>query len=165
MLQSCIAFIDHYPKGINCQLSDDILLRKMFCEFSAALVLVALARGEDNIEIQLQDYLCLRKHVASFDKVLQDTIQTQEEGVMKDLSRKWAILTAFDFEAACRLKAWDNLSEIVRRADTGKSIQVYEIMADCLLSCQTPTQGNALAACLKYTELCSSHIHYENDHQ
>lgn len=142
MLQCCIEFIDQYPQDVDGQISDDLSLRKMFCEFSAAVALVALARSEDNIELQLQDYLSLRQHVTNFDRVLQDKIETQEEGAQQDLSAKWSILTAFDFEAACRLKAWNDLSEIARRADTSKSVQLYEIMADCLLSSQAPTQGD-----------------------
>jgi hypothetical protein len=151
MLQSCIEFINQYPKDIDGQISDDISLRKMFCEFSAAVALVALARGEDNIELQLQYYLSLRKHVMNFDKVLQDKIGTQEDGAQQDLCAKWSVLTAFDFEAACRLKAWNDLSGIVRRADTGKSVQVYEIMADSLLSSQPPTQGKFEPQCSNLT--------------
>jgi len=111
MLTCCIAFIDHYPKDISDQISEDLCLRKMFCEFSAVTALLALARGEDNIETQLQDYLNLRKLV-------------------------------FDFEAACHLKAWDDLHEIIIKSDCCKSSRVYELMADCILCSQAPTQGS-----------------------
>jgi hypothetical protein len=113
----------------------------MFCDFSAATALVALARGEDNIEVQLQNYLNLRKHVDSFDRLLQDKLDKMGEDAEQDLLRKLSILIAFDFEAACQLKAWDELGEIVLKSNICKSGHVYEIMADCMLCSKAPTPG------------------------
>jgi hypothetical protein len=113
----------------------------MFCEFSAAIALVALARGEDLIENQLQDYLTLRKHVSSFDNLLQEKLEKLEGGPKQDLLQKLAVLLGFDFEASCKLKAWDDLSEIIIKAASCNSPRVYELMADCILSSQAPTQG------------------------
>lgn len=141
MLICCIAFIDCYPKDIGEQASEDLTLRKMFCEFSAATALVSLARGEDNSEVRLQDYLSLRKHVDSFDALLQAKLEKMDEDWDQDLRRKLSVLAAFDFEAACQLKAWDSLEEAVLKAEICKSIQVYEIMADCILCSQAPTNG------------------------
>jgi len=141
MLKCCIAFIDQYPDDISEQVADDLSLRKMFCEFSAATALVALARGEDNIEIQMQDYLVLRKHVDSFDRLLQDKQDKMPEGAQQDLLHKLSLLMAFDFEAACQLKNWNDLPEIIGKAEICKSSRVYEIMADCLLCSMAPTQG------------------------
>ncbi|PMD45090.1 SPO22-domain-containing protein [Hyaloscypha variabilis F] len=140
MLTCCIAFIDHYPKDISDQISEDLCLRKMFCEFSAVTALLALARGEDNIETQLQDYLNLRKHVDSFDALLQEKAGKLGEDAEEDLLRKLSILIVFDFEAACHLKAWDDLHEIIIKSDCCKSSRVYELMADCILCSQAPTQ-------------------------
>ena len=100
MLKCCIAFIDHYPQGIPEHISDDLSLRKMFCDFSAATATTALARGEDNIEKQLQHYIELRKHVKSFDEMLVGKLDHMEEFQSKDLLQKLSILLAFDFEAA-----------------------------------------------------------------
>lgn len=141
MLRCCIAFIDKYPTDISEQVSDDLSLRKMFCEFSASTVLIALARGEDNIEIQLQDYLNLRKHVGRFDNQLQEKRDKMEDGPSQDLHRKLAILLTFDFEAACQLKAWDDLGEVILKVEVCKSPRVYELMADCILCSQAPTHG------------------------
>lgn len=141
MLTCCIAFIDQYPKDISDQISDDLCLRKMFCEFSAVTALLALARGGDNIEVQLQDYLNLRKHVDSFDALLQEKTGKLGEEAEEDLLRKLSILIAFDFEAACHLKAWDDLHDIILKAEFTKSQRVYELMADCILCSQAPTQG------------------------
>ena len=141
MLGCCISFIDQYPTDIGEQVFDDLSLRKMFCEFSASTALIALARGEDNIEVQLQDYINVRKYVGSFDKQLQEKRDKIEDGPSQDLHRKLAILLAFDFEAACQLKAWDDLGEVILKAEVCKSSRVYELMADCILASQAPTQG------------------------
>jgi hypothetical protein len=141
MLQCCIAFIDQYPTDISEQISDDLSLRKMFCEFSAATALIALARGEDTVETQLQDYLNIRKHVASFDSLLQDKLVKMEEGPAQDLLQKLSVLLAFDFEAACQLKAWNDLGEIIRKAEICKGMRIYELMADCVLASKAPTEG------------------------
>lgn len=141
MLLCCIAFIDQYPKDISETTSSDLQLRKMFCEFSAAVALVALARGEDVIETQLQDYLNLRKHVDSFDRLLHDRLESLEEDPKQDLLQKLAVLLGFDFEAACQLKAWDSMGEVILKAACCNEPRVYELMADCMLSSQAPTQG------------------------
>ena len=138
-----MALIDQYPSDIGEQVSDDLSLRKMFCEFSASVALIALARGEDNVEIQLQDYLNLRKHVRSFDSRLQEKRDKIEDGPSQDLHKKLAILLAFDFEAACQLKAWDDLGEIILKTQICRSSQLYELMADCILSSQAPSQGRS----------------------
>lgn len=141
ILTCCIVFIDCYPTDIGEQASEDLTLRKMFCEFSTATALVSLARGGENIEIRLQDYLSLRRHVDSFDVLLQAKLEKMDEDWDQDLRRKLSVLAAFDFEAACQLKAWDSLEEAVLKAETCRSIQVYEVMADCILCSQAPTKG------------------------
>ncbi|RDW82233.1 hypothetical protein BP6252_03345 [Coleophoma cylindrospora] len=140
LLVCCIAFIDSYPTDINEKISLDLKLRKMFCQFLAAVMLVVLARGEDVIQDQLQRYLELRKQVASFDSALQDSMNEIYEEPAQDLIQKLAIILAFDFEAACHLKSWDSLSEIVRKAALCQSVRVYEIMADCVMSIECPVQ-------------------------
>lgn len=133
--------MNQYPKDLGEQVYEDLSLRKMFCAFSAATALVSLARGEDNIENQMQDYLNVRKHVDTFDILLQEKVENINEDMEADLRRKLSILAAFDFEAACRLKAWDDLGESVLKADACKSAQVYEIMADIILCSEAPTPG------------------------
>ncbi|KAE8452848.1 hypothetical protein EG329_013120 [Mollisiaceae sp. DMI_Dod_QoI] len=139
MLKSCLDFMDQYPKDISEQILEDLSLRKMFCAFSAATALISLARAEDSIEAQMQDYLNVRKHVDMFDTLLQEKVDNMNEDMEQDLRRKLSILAAFDFEAACRLKAWDGLSEAVLKADACRSAQVYEIMADIVLCSEAPT--------------------------
>lgn len=141
MLQSCIEFIGLYPEDIDQQVSDDLSLRLIFCHFLATVLLISLARAEDNIEVQLQDYLTIRKHVSSFDRHLQEKFEKLEKGPAEDLVKKLSILLAYDFEAAVRLKKWEDLMEIILKADRCKSMKVYELMADCLLCCEAPTNG------------------------
>jgi hypothetical protein len=122
--------------------------RHIFCDFLSVILLVSVARAEDNIEAQLQDYLELRKHVDSFDARLQSIIDVLEEGPQQDLLKKLATLLVFDFEAAIRLKAWDDLTEIILKADCCKSMKIYEKMSDMLLSEPSiPVAG----MCLFYT--------------
>lgn len=144
ILTSCVSFIDYYPGDISSQVSDDLVLRRMFCEFTIATAFISLARSEDLIETQLQDYLGVRQHVKEFDKMLHERLAKLEDGPAQDLLTKLGVLLAYEFEAACRLKAWDDLREIILKAETCKTMRVYEIMADCILSCEAPTTGNLL---------------------
>ncbi|KAG9232181.1 meiosis protein SPO22/ZIP4 like-domain-containing protein [Amylocarpus encephaloides] len=139
MLKCCIAFIDQYPRDMPIPVSEDLSLRKMFCEFCAGSAVTVLARGEDNIEVQMQHYLELRKHVASFDRLLEDKLGKMEERQSEDLMHKLATLLAFDFEAACHLKAWDDLATSISKASACRNMHTYQLMADCLLSLQVPT--------------------------
>lgn len=134
IIQSCIKFAGIYPKDIDNVTSNDVTHRHIFCDFLAVTLLVSLARAEDNIEAQLQDYLELRKHVDCFDTRLQSIIDVLEEGPQQDLLKKLAALLVFDFEAAIRLKAWDDMREIILKADCCKSMDIYEKMSDMLLS-------------------------------
>jgi len=141
ILQSCIAFIGLYPKDIDQQASDDLSLRLIFCHFLAAVLLISLARAEDNIEVQLQDYLLIRKNVKSFDTILQLKLEKLEEGPAEDLIKKLSILLAYDFEAAVLLKNWNELPEIISKSDICKSMKLFELMADCMLCCEAPADG------------------------
>jgi hypothetical protein len=134
IIQSCIKFTEIYPKDVDKTTSNDITHRHIFCDFLAVVLLVSLARAEDNIEIQLQNYLQLRKHVKSFDTRLQSILDVLEEGPQQDLLNKLATLLVYDFEAAIRLKSWDDLTEVILKADSCKSMKVYEQMSDMLLS-------------------------------
>src|SRR5437667_5033342 len=86
-----------------------------------------------------QDYLDMRNHVRRFQQQLQDQLDRFEEGAKVDLIKKQSSLLAFDFEAAVRLKAWDDLQVIVENASVCASLKMYETMADCILSSEAPT--------------------------
>ena len=147
MLICCISFIDHYPKNISEQISGDLSLRKMFCQFSASTALVSLARGEDNKEVQLQHYLDLRKHVNNFDSLLQEKLVKMGRSAVQDLRRKLSVLASFEFEASCHLKDWDSLDAIFDKVVNCPMSQIYEVMADCLLSSEAPSKGCSRPVC------------------
>jgi hypothetical protein len=138
ILKSCTEFIDHYPKDIGVAVTTAIYLRKMFCGFTSATAFVALARGQDNTEIQLNDYLQLRKHVGSYDSLLQELHGHLDQDLEQDLTHKLSVLMAFDFEAACKLKHWDDLGEVILKSAVCKTMRLYQLMADCLLSLEEP---------------------------
>jgi hypothetical protein len=134
MIDSCTALLHMLPNdNIGEQTSIDISIRLITCDFLSALLLVVLARAQDNVEIQLQNYLTLRKHVKSFNTMFHEHRNSYVEEAMQDLFRKLAVLLAWDFEAGVHLKAWDDLDQIIIKAEACKNTRTYEIMADCLL--------------------------------
>ncbi|XXG97783.1 hypothetical protein Hte_004096 [Hypoxylon texense] len=105
IFQCCLSIISQYPQDIPVQAASDLSLRGMFCNFLVATACTALARGEDNIETQLQDYLTMRKHVKAFDAGLEARMDTLDEVSQNDLQAKLSTLLVFDFEGAICLKS------------------------------------------------------------
>lgn len=70
-----------------------------------ATVHIALARSEDSIETQLQDYLLMRNHVKGFDEELEARLNGLDEVSKNDLRMKLSTLLVFDFEGAICLKS------------------------------------------------------------
>ncbi|CAJ2511272.1 Uu.00g068970.m01.CDS01 [Anthostomella pinea] len=101
----CLAIIAQYPPDIPAQASKDISLRGMFCNFLAATTLIALARSEDNVELQLQRYLNMRNHIKDFDAALEAGLRGLDEDIARDLQAKLSTLLVFDFEGAVCLKS------------------------------------------------------------
>ena len=107
----------------------DLSLRRLFCDFLSASLLIVMARSEDNIEAQvywsptclrlladsekLQHYLNVRKVINDFRARLQEQLDRLEGGAKEDLMRKHTSLIAYDFEAAARLKAWDSFEQLI----------------------------------------------------
>lgn len=136
LVQSCLTFGSIYPSTLPQEAQDDILLRGMFCDFLASVLLIALARPEDNVEQQLQDYLELRKHVASFDEQFQNKMEDLEDGPKQDLMKKLGSMLLWDLEAAIRLKKWEEIGDCVLKAETCESMKVYEGLCDMLIAGQ-----------------------------
>ncbi len=141
ILTSCLRITDQVPSDISPQILDDLALKVIFSRFVIASALVALARAEDNIEEQLQDYLLLRVHVSAFDAQLVPRLESMDPLSRKDMLKKLATLLSFDFEASTCLKEWDDLSSIVLRAGLCMSPISLQSMADCLLRSEAPGQG------------------------
>ncbi|KND94187.1 hypothetical protein TOPH_00844, partial [Tolypocladium ophioglossoides CBS 100239] len=138
IFNSCLCFIDCYPKDLPLTDVAELTLMGMRCHFVIAAALVSLARAEDRIDEQLQRYLETRHHVAAFDCLIQTEVGLQDEEVMKDVVRKMATLFVFDFESAVCLKNWDDLNQIVRKAKLCKDEVMYKAMGDCLLRSDAP---------------------------
>ena len=141
MLTACANIIGHFPSDIGPKV--ELTLKTLFSHFVISSALVALARTQDNVERQREDYATMRKHVMAFDNELPEYLPLDEQS-RDDMLRKHATLLAFDFEAAVALKQWGDLGGIVQRAVSCKNIMAFQAMADCLLRAQAPGQGMPL---------------------
>ena len=141
ILTSCLRITDQVPSDISPQILDDLVLKVIFSRFVIASALVALARAQDNIEAQLQDYLLLRGHVSAFDAQLVPRLESMDPLSRKDMLGKLATLLLFDFEASICLKEWDDLSSIVLKAGPCMCPISLQSMADCLIRSEAPGQG------------------------
>ena len=63
---------------------------------------------------QLQHYTNLRKVINEFRIDVKGQIKRLEGGAKDDLQRKHASLLAFDYEAAARLKAWNDFDGLIK---------------------------------------------------
>lgn len=100
------------------------------------------------MEEQLQRYVEMRQHIASFDKTFELVSHKESDPddgpVMGDMLAKLSTLFVFDFEGALCLKGWDDLGQIVRKARICKDELMYKAMGDSLLRSQAPGKGKGL---------------------
>lgn len=141
LLTACTAIMKMFPADVSSELSADVSLKTLFNNFIISSALLARARSQDNVEDQLQDYLLMRKHIASFDKDLPSQLPFLVGQARDDMMSKLAALFTFDFEGAVSLKDWDGLGEIIRKTANCKSVVALQAMADCLLRSDAPVQG------------------------
>ncbi|KAK4101092.1 SPO22-domain-containing protein [Parathielavia hyrcaniae] len=145
MLTSCVNIISHFPADAGPR--GELSLKTLFSHFVISSALVALARTQDNVERQREDYAAMRKHVAAFDNELPEYLPQLDEQLRDDMLRKHATILAFDFEAAIALKQWEDLGVIVQRAVPCRNITAFQAMADGLLRAQA--QGQALYSTMR----------------
>lgn len=143
ILTACVSIIQAFPNDMGAEVAADLSLKLIFCNFLISSALVALARSQDNLEEQLQNYLLMRRHVAAADTSIQERMESQslDEVASRDLLSKLALLLAFDFEAAVALKCWKDLGEIVIKASACQNIESFKTMAGCILQAHVPTEG------------------------
>ncbi|KAL2024148.1 hypothetical protein VTK56DRAFT_9928 [Thermocarpiscus australiensis] len=153
MLTACVNIISHFPSDIGSKA--ELSLRALFCHFVLASALVCLARTQDNVEKQLQDYAAMRRHVTAFDNELPEYLPQLDEQSGDDMLRKQATLLAFDFEAAVSLRQWEDLGGIVQRAVACKNITAFQAMADSLLRAQAQAPGQGRLSALSRCSLIS----------
>jgi hypothetical protein len=139
MLSACTGIISHFPSDLSSKF--ELSLKTLFSHFVISSALISLARTQDNIDKQQEDYAALRKHVTAFDTELSEYLPQSDEQSTVDMLRKHATLLAFDFEAAIALKQWDDLGSIVQRIVPCKNITALQAMADSLLRAHAPGQG------------------------
>ncbi|KAH7153095.1 meiosis protein SPO22/ZIP4 like-domain-containing protein [Dactylonectria macrodidyma] len=151
IFNACLAFIESFPQDISSKDLGDIQFMAMRCRFVISAALVSQARAEDKVEEQLQRYVEMRQHIQLFDKTLESMSQTELDSgntpAMGDMVTKLSTLFMFDFEGAICLKAWDELSQIVRKARICKDELTLKAMGDCLLRSQAP--GKVLYATMR----------------
>ncbi|KAI1330714.1 SPO22-domain-containing protein [Xylariaceae sp. FL0255] len=136
ILEASLSIMSNYPSDISPEVALDISVRGMFCNFISATVLLALARSEDNLEVQLRDYLNMRRHIGQFSNSLNKITEEVDDASRKELHSKFSALLVFEFEGAICLKAWEDLKNIILRAKIGQDPLAYGAMADCTLRCQ-----------------------------
>ena len=68
---------------------------------------------------QLQYYLTCRKHVGEFRSRANPHLDLLQGEAREELSRKYSRMIMFDFEAAARLKEWEDLSKMVDVGNVG----------------------------------------------
>ncbi|KAK3320643.1 meiosis protein SPO22/ZIP4 like-domain-containing protein [Cercophora scortea] len=138
MLTACVNIISYIPSDRGSAV--EVSLKTLFSRFIIASALISLARTEDNVEKQQNDFLAMRAHIKAFDDELTAHLANLDEKVRDDMVRKQATLFAFDFEGAVCLGQFEDLGSIVQRAVACGSIIAFQAMADCLLRAQVPGQ-------------------------
>ncbi|KAB5586055.1 meiosis protein SPO22/ZIP4 like-domain-containing protein [Coniochaeta sp. 2T2.1] len=150
LLTACNAIMSHFPDSISADISEDIGFKTLFNNFILASALLSRARGADNREEQLQDYLLVRHRVAAFDASLPSQIPILVDVAKQDMRSKLAALLAFDFEAAVALKSWDDLPAIVRKtAEETHSATSLQAQADILLRASPPAPTQVVYSVLR----------------
>ncbi|KAH8714206.1 meiosis protein SPO22/ZIP4 like-domain-containing protein [Ilyonectria robusta] len=151
IFSSCLTFIECFPPDIPSKDIFGVQIMEMRCHFIISAALVSQARTEDKVEEQLQRYVEMRQHIASFDKTFELVSQNEPDSndgpVMGDMLAKLSTLFVFDFEGALCLKGWDDLGQIVRKARICKDELMYKAMGDSLLRSQAP--GKVLYATMR----------------
>ncbi|PHH69992.1 hypothetical protein CDD82_7396 [Ophiocordyceps australis] len=141
IFDTCLVFVDCYPKDMARRDEAELALMAMRCHFVLGAALVSLARAEDRVHERLQRYREARRHVAAFDGLMQtDQADCHDAAVAKDLLAKMSTLLVFDFEGAACLNSWEHLGGIIRKAKPCRDEAAYKAMGDCLLRSQAPAK-------------------------
>ena len=140
LMQSALRFIDIYPTDLESAVLADLSLRRLFCDFVLCSLSIHLARNDDDYESQLQHYLSSRRFIADWRSHLPDQLSRLEGGARSDLITKHATLLTYDFEAAARLKSWDDFELIIAECQNCGDTKIYAVLADIVLACEAPTE-------------------------
>lgn len=134
--------MDCYPSDLPSEDDTDLRLMSVRCHFVVAAALVSQARTEDKVDEQLQQYLETRRHISEFDALFDAHFRNDPKSqIYPDLLAKLSTLFVFDFESAVCLKSWDDLSQVIRKAQICKNEMMYKAMGDCLLRSEASGNG------------------------
>ncbi|KAL2351922.1 meiosis protein SPO22/ZIP4 like-domain-containing protein [Cryomyces antarcticus] len=148
LLRSCIQFAELLQKDFPHDPSDDPALRLLFCHFLAASACIVLARAEDNIELSLQHYLAVRKHVQHYRTLLQVQMDLESLGspAKADLKTKEFELLKFELEALVHLAAWDDMDAVFEACLDMDNVAHWEALADLVIVVHTEILKAGLGA-------------------
>ncbi|KAI5791651.1 meiosis protein SPO22/ZIP4 like-domain-containing protein [Peziza echinospora] len=134
----CVKFLDLFPDDVDHATRNNITLRASYCHFICASLHTDLARGEDNIETQLQHFLDVKRHVERFRaarNALEGKVTEEESWDLKD---RLSTLLQYDFEASIHLKNWDCLTSIVSEAEQCENSSTVQYFGDMILKSTAP---------------------------
>ncbi|KAK2790267.1 hypothetical protein FQN53_000033 [Emmonsiellopsis sp. PD_33] len=134
--------IDLYPLDLPHEQLSNISLRKLLCHFLAAILCMAQARMEPDVQVQKDHYLDSRIHIQSFRETFHTNSMSthRDEKCRTDLLKKHSTLLAFDFEASIRLRQWQGLHEIIDESQSCADDKLYGIFSDIMLCADAPIE-------------------------
>ncbi|XP_014560370.1 hypothetical protein COCVIDRAFT_89663 [Bipolaris victoriae FI3] len=133
LLDCCVEFIKLLKEKGSSNTSSDLSLRLLFCEFLAACTWITLARAEDNVEQNAQQYLEVRKHSQNFRRAVSETMNGLGQSAKADIISKHFQVVKLELEAALKLRKWDELDELFDQCWVYKNPDHYETLADLTL--------------------------------
>jgi hypothetical protein len=114
----------------------NLRLRHIFCKYLTITAGVVLARGEDNIENSLSQYMAVSKHGQALRQLIAEemNINSLSEAVKADLVAKHIQSIKFELEATLRLNRWDDLAELFDQCWKYDDPKRWDTLADLAFS-------------------------------
>jgi hypothetical protein len=127
--------LDHKQGDIT----DDLNLRLLFCNFLSACAYVVLARAEDNTQVSAQRYLSVRFHANKFLDLLPKHLEKAElsDTAKEDLISKHFQLIKFSLEASLKLSDWESMDALFAKCWIYNDPRHYATLADLILVIQS----------------------------
>lgn len=144
LLKSCQRFIELYPEDLSQHVKSDLSLRQSFCSFLSCSLWVILARKQKDPVCQLQYDRNVRKAVETWSKYSRSHLERLEGPARQDFEGKCSVILSYDFEAAVRMKDWNDLEGIVEKCRTWGDDHTFALLADITLSSDAPSSISIL---------------------
>lgn len=148
MLDVCIKFIESFRKSNAGARPQDFTIRSSYCHYLSASASVVLGRSEDNVEICLQYYLSVRRHVESFQAALQEAelVCELDDATKSDLEGKCFELLKYDLEAILKLQRWEELDAVLDSCLAQPASSHWDTLADLVIVIHTHMSNAELAS-------------------